>query len=135
MKKIIIITIALFSFFSSNAQTDTLGYELVFNQILVLEGSADYATYEPEPYKVIGTVPNGKVWKINNLNTYLTGNEEFYIDIVSDIITRYKLISSSNISFLGEGETIRFRPINTNNTVNLYWVNITEYNKIPIITD
>ena len=134
MKKIIIITIALFSFFSSNAQTDTLGYELIFNQILVLEGSADYATYEPEPHKIIGTVPNGKVWKINNLNAYNTSGE-FYIDIVSDIITRYKHITSSNISFLGEGETIRFRPTSANNTVNLYWVSITEYNKTPILSD
>ena len=161
MKKIIIITIGLFSFFSSNAQTDTLGYDLIFkkNANILIDttvylgvGGSIQAFLWDDQY----TVPNNSVAKINLAkwyDEYISGQGciDHYVSIIINGVFFDKNYSSGGTIdwgdfkgvWLDSGETIAvqvYQRTNNGNGNNCHYtynciVSITEYLKIPITSD
>ncbi len=151
MKILIIITIGLFSFFSSNAQTDTLGYELLFNRIVTVDQdttvnfsccNGGYSTYT-NIWNNQYITPNNCIAKISQASMIelVGGNycqSEFYILIndkkiddlkaegiwlkTGDIIDVYFWARASSPGYSCNAEYRSF-------------ISIIEYNKVPIISD
>ncbi|MEI6766619.1 MAG: hypothetical protein WCM76_13380 [Bacteroidota bacterium] len=63
MKKIVFSIVFVLGAFAAICQTNTL----VFNQVITLGGNSTQNSY------VIGTVPSGKVWKIEHMAGYRSG--------------------------------------------------------------
>jgi hypothetical protein len=135
MKKVVYVFVVFFLlFFVVNAEAQTTA--LQFSRVVTLAGN----NITTSPYN-IGTVPAGKVWKIEHMGGYRGGSSAasfvFYIDGVQTAdIYNYGLTSyyypnqyPKGVIWLKAGDEIRIINSNGTNTSN-YFISVIEFSVV-----
>ena len=152
MKKLLIILFGIFLCFNSNAQTDTLGYDLIFKRNVIVSKDTTYDVNYSTLSDIINVyvVPNNMVAKINTASMH-----ETEISQNGCVSHRFDLMINDKAYEGGEWSDLNGSWLDSGDKLDILWfqqtsvgwtgyqcqysyssvISITEYTKVPIVSD